>query len=210
MRCLWALTFVRPPECGQGEKLLNDRRIRYRIWAILVEAKISIYFCTFLFLTGAAIGYSRPAFFMGLLGALHGMAERLRESSAPVIIITIFFQNASSAFLAIWLGLIVGIVPFIGAVANGILLGVVVALVDNGMAMAIGVLPHGIFELPAIFIAWGLGFWRGMWPFHENRKEVYNDRARKSYFVFFTLIIPLLLIAAVIEGFAIAMLIKST
>jgi stage II sporulation protein M len=190
----------------RGEGPLNDRRIRYRIWAILSEAKIFIYFGVFLFLSGSVIGYSWPAVFMGLLGSLHGMAERFRESSAPVIIVTIFFQNASSAFLAIWLGLIVGIVPLIGAVTNGILLGVVLVMVGNGMTMLIGVLPHGIFELPAIFIAWGLGFWRGMWPFHENRKEVYNDRARKSYFVFFTLIIPLLLIAAVIEGLAIAML----
>jgi stage II sporulation protein M len=185
---------------------LNVRRMVDRNRAILSEVKFCIYFGIILFLSGAVIGYLRPGFFMGLLGALHGMAERLRESSAPAIIITIFIQNSFAAFLAIWLGLIVGIVPFIGAVTNGILLGVVLAMVGNGMTMLIGLLPHGIFELPAIFIAWGLGFWRGMWPFHENRKAVYRDRTRKAHFVFFTLIVPLLLIAAVIEGLAIAML----
>jgi stage II sporulation protein M len=180
--------------------------MKYQNRAILSEAKNYIFLSIFLFLNGAMIGYFWPERFEVLLATLHGMAEQLRDRSAPVIILSILAQNASSAFLAIWLGIIAGIVPLIGAVANGILLGVVVALLGNGLGIVLGVLPHGIFELPAIFIAWGLGLWRSTWPLQENRKQVYRDRARKSYYVFFTVVLPLLIIAAIIEGLAIAML----
>jgi stage II sporulation protein M len=174
--------------------------------AILSEAKWFIYFAIFLFLAGAVVGYSWPTRFEVLLASLHGMAEQLRGKSAPMLIIAIFIQNGFSALLAVWLGIILGIVPMIGAITNGILLGVVLAVFGNGLGIVTGLLPHGIFELPAIFIAWGLGMWRGMWLISPNRKEIYKDRARKSYYVFFRIVLPLLAIAAIIEGLAIAAL----
>jgi stage II sporulation protein M len=186
--------------------LLNISSIIDRNRLILAEARFFIFAGIFLFLAGAVIGYTRPAQFMELLGGLYSMAERLHGSSAPMIIFAIFIQNASAALLAVWLGLIFGIVPIVSIVANGILLGVVMTMVDNGLTMAIGLIPHGVFELPAIFIAWGLGIWRGMWLFHGKKKETYENRARKAYLVFFTLVIPLLVMAAIIEGIAIAML----
>lgn len=180
--------------------------MKYQNLAILSEAKGYIYFSILLFLAGALIGYSSPERFEFLLASLQAMAEQLRGRSAPVIIISILFQNASSAFLAVWLGVIFGIVPLLGAIANGILLGAVMAVVGDGGAIVTGILPHGIFELPAVFIAWGLGIWRGIWPLQENRREAYRNRARKAYYAFFTVVLPLLIIAATIEGLAISLL----
>lgn len=174
--------------------------------AILSEARAYIFLSLFLFLAGAVIGFYWPARFEGLLAAIEQLATRLQESSTPGIIATIFLQNASSAFLAIWLGLILGLLPLVGAVTNGILLGMILAVTGGGLPAVLSLIPHGIFELPAIFIAWGVGIWRGMWLFQPERKTAYKDRARKAYFIFLTLILPLLIIAAVIEGLGIAFL----
>ncbi|MEW6213944.1 MAG: stage II sporulation protein M [Nitrospirota bacterium] len=56
-------------------------------------------------------------------------------------------------------------------------------------------IPHGIFELPAIFVAWGLGIWRGVWMFRKDKDQTFKERANKAYRVFFAFILPLLIIA---------------
>jgi stage II sporulation protein M len=175
-------------------------------WLILSEARNHILFSIILFVSGAVVGYLAPDRFIGLLGSLQDLAGHLAESSTPAVILTLFLQNGSSAFVAIWLGLIVGLVPLFGTVTNGLILGAVLALTDGGLTAVLGLIPHGIFELPAIFIAWGLGLWRGMWPFQKERKKAYKERARKAYYVFFTLVLPLLAIAAMIEGIGIALI----
>ena len=173
---------------------------------ILSEARRYIYFTIILFVGGAVVGYAFPSRFAGLLGTIQGLAARLVESSTPAVILTLFLQNASSAFIATWLGLIFGLVPLFGALVNGIILGAVLALTGGGLMALLSLIPHGIFELPAIFISWGLGLWRGMWPFQGEKKKSYQERARKAYYVFFTLVLPLLALAAIIEGVAIGLL----
>jgi uncharacterized membrane protein SpoIIM required for sporulation len=66
--------------------------------------------------------------------------------------------------------------------------------------------PHGIFELPAFFLACGIGLWCGTWLIGKDKHESYRSRAQKSYLVFFRLILPLLIIGAVIEGGSIALI----
>lgn len=47
--------------------------------------------------------------------------------------------------------------------------------------------------------------WRGLWVFRKDKQETYASRARKGYLAFYRLVIPLLIIAAVIEGGRIAL-----
>jgi len=61
-------------------------------------------------------------------------------------------------------------------------------------------LPHGIFELPAIIISFALGIKLGSFvfakePWAELRRFVIN-----CIRIFFFIVIPLLVIAAIIEG----------
>lgn len=176
-----------------------------RIRLILAEAKSYIVFCILLFVAGAVVGYAFPFAFTSLLGSIQSLAGRLAVSSPPAVILLIFLQNASSAFIAIWLGLILGLMPVFGALANGIIVGTVLAISGGGFTAFLTLVPHGMFELPAVFIAWGLGLWRGMWIFQEEKKKTYKERARKAYFVFFTVVLPLLAVAAVIEGLGIVL-----
>ena len=186
-------------------KTLNIETVK-----VLREARQFIYLSIGIFLAGVFIGMASPVGFERLLDPLMKLAEHLRGRSALIIILTIFIQNSASAFLAVWLGTIMGIVPFFGALINGILLGVVIVFAVQTDPMAIlRLIPHGIFEIPAIFMSWGLGLWRGEWLFRRDKNQTYRERARKAYHVFFTFIIPLLIIAAVIEGLSIAFAVSS-
>jgi len=80
------------------------------------------------------------------------------------------------------------------------LLGAVLSLQENPRIGFLNILPQGIFELPAFFLACGIGLRRGFWIFRKNKEESYGERAKKGYFIFFRLVLPLLVIAAVIEG----------
>lgn len=173
---------------------------------IISEARRYIFVCVAVFACGAVAGYGFPSRFAGLVEGIYSLAGQLSVSSAPVVILTLFLQNSSSALVAVWLGAALGLVPIFGALANGIILGAVLTATGSGLKAFISLLPHGVFELPAIFIAWGLGLWRGMWVFEPERKRAYKERGRKAWYVFFTLVLPLLAVAAVIEGMGIVLM----
>jgi uncharacterized membrane protein SpoIIM required for sporulation len=113
-------------------------------------------------------------------------------------------KNALASFITLWSGVLLGIIPAVAAVQNGALVGVVFSWKGSFSTVLLNILPHGIFELPAFFIACGIGLWRGTWVFRKNKEETYKDRARKGYRVYCRLIIPLLFLAAIVEGVRIA------
>ena len=95
-----------------------------------------------------------------------------------------------------------GIFPIFNAVFNGILLGYVYskAVPIAGYFVIWRVLPHGIFELPAIFIALGLGVHLGASFFGKEKIKTLSKRFRLSFKAFLTVVLPLLVIAAIIES----------
>ena len=59
--------------------------------------------------------------------------------------------------------------------------------------------PHGIFELPAILFSIGIGFKIGIDLFSRKKGNLkYNLREALRFFIY--IILPLLIIAAIIEG----------
>lgn len=123
----------------------------------------------------------------------------------------IFFilqNNLQSSFLAVILGIAFGIIPIINSIFNGTIIGYVL-----GLAYDIGrisewwrLLPHGIFELPAMFISISLGMKLGFSIFLSKklRAKEFKRRFYNAMNVFLMIVIPLLIIAAIIEGLLIA------
>jgi len=80
------------------------------------------------------------------------------------------------------------------------------AVAQEGLFSLWRLLPHGIFELPAIFLSLGLGLKIGSGLFEKKNKW----KALKNYFieslkVFALIILPLLIVAAVVEGLLITL-----
>ena len=63
-------------------------------------------------------------------------------------------------------GVIIGIIPIFAMGSNGFILGVMyrhAAEVSGYSKAALKVLPHGVFEIPALLIAASYGLWLGVW-----------------------------------------------
>ena len=71
----------------------------------------------------------------------------------------IFLNNIQSAFLGFILGIIFGIIPLTILIVNGYILGFVMnkSVAVEGILIIWRLVPHGIFEIPAILISTSLG-----------------------------------------------------
>lgn len=159
-----------------------------------------------IFLAGILIGLNNPSWGDDLISAMKGIARQISGKGTLLIIISIFVRNSLSAAISVISGPLLGIMPVLGAVTNGLLLGAVFSHLTaaeriNAMLLLV---PHGIFELPAISAAWGLGIWQGTWYFEKDRKQTFRERRKKAFRIFFVVILPLLAIAAIIEGIGIS------
>ena len=123
-------------------------------------------------------------------------------------VLKIFLNNLSAAFFGIFLGLFFGIFPIMFILFNSYVVGLVARMsVDSeGILVLWQLLPHGIFELPAIFISFGLGIKLGMFVFAKNPWKELQYRFWKSFRVFLLIVLPLLFLAAIIEGILVVLL----
>jgi stage II sporulation protein M len=174
----------------------------------LNEAVNALLVAVIIFLAGTLIGSTNPSLGEDLISAMKGLARHISGKGTLLIIISLFFRNSLSAAISIIAGPLLGIVPVLGAVTNGLLLGAVLSHFTGAERMNAMLLlvPHGLFELPAIFAAWGLGIWQGIWYFERDRKQTFRERRRKAFRIFFIIILPLLLVAATIEGISISLM----
>lgn len=167
--------------------------------------KMYIYISMIIFFVSAVLGY----FISDQLGFLD---EQLRDIymktqglDALELLWFIFSNNVTSALSVLFLGAFFGIFPLFNAVFNGAILGYVYskAVPVAGFLVIWRILPHGIFELPAIFISLGLGIHLGMSFFGKQKMITFKRRFSESLKVFLALVVPLLMLAATIESFLI-------
>lgn len=166
---------------------------------ILTEARRQIALALILFILAGIVGVLYPPVGNEALATFTDVVRELMGKSTPDLILSIFMRNAVAAGIAIALGAFFGIVPVAAISFNGILLGALLRLMP---AESWRLLPHGVFELPAMFIAWGLGMWVGLWVMEPPRWQRLKERLAASFRVYLMLILPLLVLASVIEGFA--------
>jgi uncharacterized membrane protein SpoIIM required for sporulation len=154
-----------------------------------------------------------PAFANRLLGPQMMETIERREmwthsivTVKPLASSGIMTNNLSVAFTTFALGITGGLGTIWMMVTNGLLIGVIgAATYQSGMALQLWsfVAPHGVLELPAIFIAGGAGLeiargllFPGLLP---RRQSLAQAGGRAARLLLGT--IPMLVIAGVIEGF---------
>lgn len=180
--------------------------------AYLKNLKNFFWFSLVLFLIISVFGYVFPVFFEEQV--LKIIEELLRETEGMggfELTRFIIFNNIKSAFFAMIFGIALGIVPIAVAVVNAYVLGFVSAksVEFGGFLVLLRLVPHGIFEIPAIIISIALGLKLGMFLFiykGKNKKTEFWKWFKDSLRVFVFIIIPLLVIAGIIEGLLIWLL----
>lgn len=174
-------------------------------WNYIKESKNFIYTVIGVFFVFSLIGFFLPAPEIVsdyILEFLEEILEKTAGMSNLELIKFIFINNLQSSFSGMIFGFLFGILPILAMVTNGYLLGFVssIALENKGILVLLRLLPHGIFELPAIFISVGLGLRFGTFVFQKNKLKSFKDYLGNSLRVFLLVVVPLLIIAAIIEG----------
>lgn len=171
----------------------------------------------FLFILGGLFGYvavwNDPLNLYDVLP--EGMAEQIDPSrlgeghdtlNNPLISTAIMTNNIKVAILAFVSGVTFGLFPLYLLLFNGLLVGALAATfhqAGKGYAFWAYILPHGVIELTAIFIAGGAGLYMGyrmLVPGRYSRKHQFWEAAKESGQLLLATL-PLFVVAALIEGF---------
>ena len=189
---------------------LSKKSIRNHLTGLLSSASKSTLWMTVLFtgslIIGYAAGYLNPDLFEYLLGSLV-----LPESDAFGIMLHIFFNNTRIAFILVFMGFILGVLPVTIIFINGYIVGVVSEHIlrnENMLFLLTGLAPHGIVEIPMILLSAGVGYSSGVLAANAlfGRKTLadFKQHFIGATWIFFLLVVPLLFIAAVIEVYVTA------
>ncbi len=184
-------------------------------FSYLKESKNYIYFIVGVFFLFAFIGFFFNDLIIYLIKFLFGinleekimnfiknLIEQTKGLSQFELIVYIFKNNVLASFTGMILGIFFGIFSIILVIFNGYLLGFValISVKNEGILILWRLFPHGIFELPAVLISLGLGLKLSTFIFKEEKVKMFKDYLINSLRVFLFIIIPLLIIAAIIEG----------
>lgn len=200
------------------QRLWEDQR-RYFLIAALI------------FFGGMLIGYMQSAaveaMVKQLLGQLQEVVDRIRENGGGALATfwAIYTNNVISALMMMAMGLFFGLLPIIGLFANGLMLGFILATASTAglnpwLVFGAGILPHGIFELSAVFLAAGVGIKLGGLVFRSigllfqpsKAERVKNDwyDTLKQFPAAVLLVVVMLLVAGIIESTITPMILKAT
>lgn len=135
------------------------------------------------------------------------MAETIFTGSPLRGIIILFLNNLLASLQMMLFGIFMGIPPLMGLFTNGFLLGsIVTGLEYEGASVltfiSLGVLPHGIFELPAFIISASFGLKMGfhlLFPLPQKKRGESLKFIWHEFLALLPLLIYLLLIAAIVE-----------
>ncbi len=200
-------------------KKINQQPVYYNLNPIYMNFKQSLkdlkliknylIFSTILFLIITLIGAFFPIFFKEqIIELLNQIIQQTTGLNSIELTRFIIANNIKSSFLALFFGIFLGLIPIGIIIINAYVLGFVInkTILFQGPLILWKLLPHGIFELPAILISISLGLRLGLFLFTyngKNKKQEFFKWLKQSVRIFILIIIPLLVIAGIIEGFLI-------
>jgi len=181
--------------------------MKYRWWILIA---------IFLFGIGIVFGLATPASITGLLSEELTALEDFSGMLAPFTLSTvifIFLKNAVVLLFSFALSPILCLVPILTLAVNGWLVALVSTIIVKekslGFVLA-GLLPHGIIELPALFIAEAAALSFGAMAivalFKKERRELLLPSLKQNL-KYLSLAVALMLPAAVIETYITPLLI---
>lgn len=164
----------------------------------------------------AGLSSSEPV--LGLLAENVAALEEFADFLAPLpqssVLVIIFLKNVSALLISFVFSPLFCLVPIIALVINGWLLGLVSTMVIERQSLGYllaGLLPHGIFELPAFFMGEAVALSFGaaviLSLFKKDKGNIIRSNLRQNLRYFLVAII-LLLPAAIIEVYVTPLLLS--
>lgn len=164
-----------------------------------------------LIVIGLLLGFIKPAFAQHFVDQFIRQVENMgiQLEDGTISASMLFSNNVQAAFTTVLYGFIPFIkLPVIALGTNAILLGAFAAYyLHNGMSLLVyltALIPHGIFEIPAIIYAIALGIYLCEQVTLRLRTKQ-NGLVRKAWIeisrVIVLRVVPMLLIASLIEAY---------
>ena len=160
--------------------------------------------CLFGFIFSVVAGYSLgDKIPLELLEEITGGLPDIEGFDIAQIFFVIVFNNVTKTFFTMVLGVMGGLPPLFFAVLNGFFIGhfsYIVALDLSLGFVAAALIPHGIVEIPTIILSSAAGMGLGYALINRLRgKGDLRTEFGKSILLYITKILPLLVLAAVLE-----------
>ncbi|MGH7853775.1 MAG: stage II sporulation protein M [Candidatus Binatia bacterium] len=191
--------------------LIMPREERHAYWNRLrpyLTASLALFALGLL--AGLMIVYRNPDLADHLANTLGEFVKMFAGMSRWKLAAAIFLNNSIKTLMAILLGTALGIVPGIFLLANGVALGVALSLSIQTRGLwfsVLSIVPHGALELPAVFLGTSIGLMLGAQAMNHfiGRSEATLRAELADGFKFYcTVIVPLLILAALVEVFVTA------
>src|SRR4030066_1635277 len=135
-----------------------------------------IYIVCSLFLISSFVGYLTPyQYQQEIAKKLLTYFSPLQSSTQLQLFIKIFLNNYISTLLPYLLGMLFGIALVIFLIINGYTIGNLISFASSKVSIykiGLAIIPHGIFEIPAVLIAASYGLW---WGVKKYRKFRYKE-----------------------------------
>ena len=142
----------------------------------------------------------------GQMDALEDIAEQIVTRPAAAGIFYLFFNNLVATIYVVVSGILAGLPTVFSLFVNGAAIGMILNMPGfegNVLALVVlGILPHGIFELPAFFLSAAFGLKIGyhlFFPLPEKGRFQSIIYIWREFTTLFPLILIMLLLAAIIE-----------
>ncbi len=191
-----------------------ERRSKYYSFLseFLSAHRFVLYFVAFFFFLAIMVGVaSTLEMKMQIMEELADKIEEIMTSHQGLLFWRIFYNNLLVGLLSLGAGVTIFLTLLV-LLSNGAMLGIVfslaghiVPLQNNGwLTIIVGVVPHGIFEIPAILFAAALGLIIGLKLWLGRRYCAEYTRLeviKRALILFVVIVVPFLFIAAAIETF---------
>jgi stage II sporulation protein M len=164
----------------------------------------------FVFFGSLLTGYASAASFPDMANTLmKGFSSRfapLLTMSPLYILFMIFLNNAFVSLVSLILGIALGVFPILFIASNGYFVGVISYIVGQQkgfLFILLALLPHGVLELPMVFLSASIGLRLGhqVFLYLIGRPTEVKKEFKRGLMFYFLLIVPLLFVAAIIETF---------
>lgn len=214
---------------GRKWPIINDDSIiTFKVWRKLnyVSIRISlvkplkvairtrlILISSVIFFLGIFVGYSSAHTLKSLIEEVTSLYSFLVDVSPPILTVMILANNVIKTFLFMIFGALFAIPPALLVLTNGFILGAVSFFVveEKGVLFLLaGLLPHGVFEIPALLLSSSLGFEVGISMIKKVRgRDVSISNVIVSCIkAYFKIVVPLLILAAFIEVYITSFLLQ--
>ncbi len=165
------------------------------------ETPVIHIFSIFFGLLGFYLGWIMMEPFVGAIET--SINSRIERLFFPIVIFEFFGNNLTVSLSTAYSGILLGIPSIFSLIFNGLLLGIYFKTETNFIELLAFIIPHGIFEIPAIIISGAVGLYLGHIGFKTIRgKETIGrltESLKRSMWVLIGVTI-LLLVAGIIEG----------